>query len=72
MLVRKDRDTLIEQSATLIEQSTTISLKTLGSYFNNTVKKCLKYTLELLKCEIFSGGKPQAPINTICVGPPTL
>ena len=42
MLVRKDRDTLIEQSATLIEQSTTISLKTVGSYFSNVVKKVSK------------------------------
>ena len=49
MLARKDRDTLIEQSATLIEQSTIISLKTVGSYFSNVVKKCLKYTLTASK-----------------------
>jgi len=33
--------TLIEQSATLMEKSTTISLKPVGSYFSN-IEKCLK------------------------------
>ena len=49
MLARKDRDTLIEQSATLIEQSTAISLKTVDSYSSNIVKKCLNYTLRASK-----------------------
>jgi len=60
---QKNRDTLIEQSVTLIEQSTTISLKTVGSYFSNIVKKCLKYTLTASRMWNFSS---QTPINIIC------
>ena len=54
----------IEQSATLIEQSTTISLKTVDSYFSNVVKKCLKYTLTASKMWNFLGGKP--PDHHLC------
>jgi len=61
MLARKDRDTLIEQSSTLIEQSTAISLKTAGNYSSNIVKKCLNTLSKLLKCEFFSWGQAPDP-----------
>ena len=57
-----DRDTLIEQSATLIEQSTTISLKTVGSSdFSNTVKVSKNTLPKILTFEMFPGGKPPDP-----------
>ena len=45
------RKGLIEQSAMLIEQSTT---KTVGSYFSNIVEVSKNRLSELLKCEIFT------------------
>jgi len=60
ILARKDQDTLIEQSATLIEKSTTIPLKPVGSHFSNIVKVS-KIHSELLTCEIFSWGKLPVP-----------
>jgi len=53
MLARKDQNTLIEQSATLIEQSTTISLKAVGSYFSNIVKVSKNRLSEFLNVKIF-------------------
>ena len=56
MLARKDRNILIEQSETLIVQSTTISLNIVDSYFRCIVKMSIRS--KNLK---FSRVSPQTP-----------
>ena len=48
---------------TLIELSTTISLKPVGSYFSNIVKVSKNTLSALLMCEIFPGGKAPRPLK---------
>jgi len=62
VLARKDRDTLIEQSTTLVKQSTLFLERLLVATSVTYIAKVSKNTLsELLTCENFPGGKPPDP-----------